>query len=188
MTEHGIVHSRSQGLIDYAVRFATAAHVGQVRKYTGCPYVTHPIAVAKIVASVTTDCNMISAAILHDVIEDTSETYETVHAAFGLVVADLVRDLSDVSQASDGNRATRKGIDRDHTAAASRDAKTIKLADLIHNSHSIIEYDAGFAKVYMSEKVLLMSVLTEGDPDLYDRAQHIVDEYYNYEGNDYDTL
>jgi len=47
---HGIKHSRSQALIDHAYAFAKSAHEGQVRKYTGEPYINHPVEVAKIVA------------------------------------------------------------------------------------------------------------------------------------------
>ena len=67
-------------------------------------------------------------------------------------MAELVDDLTDVSKPQDGNRATRKELDRQHTAKASPDAKTIKLADLISNSRSIMKDDPNFAKVYMKEK------------------------------------
>ena len=65
-----IKHSRSQGLIDHVLQMATEYHEGQVRKYTGEPYIIHHIAVANKVSQYTDDCEVICAALLHDVIED----------------------------------------------------------------------------------------------------------------------
>ena len=86
----------------------------------------------------------------------------------------LVRDLTDVSKPEDGNRAVRKEIDRQHTAQASPQAKTIKLADLISNTVSIVEHDPKFARIYLKEKALLLEVLTEGDPTLYAMATKLL--------------
>lgn len=179
MIDHGIKHKRSQELINFAYRFAEQQHRGQFRKYTGEAYIVHPLNVAKIVASVTDDCQMICAALLHDVIEDCGVTKDDlIEFGFGVVVAELVDDLSDVSKPEDGNRKARKELDRQHTASASSRAKTIKLADLIDNSNSILERDPKFSKVYMKEKALLLHVLKEGDSSLYNRALKIVDDYY----------
>jgi (p)ppGpp synthase/HD superfamily hydrolase len=176
---HGIIHSKSQGLIDFAYEYAKEAHGDQKRKYTGEPYINHPVAVARIVATVTEGCSEIAAALLHDVIEDTDRTYEDIRdAGFGFPVADLVREVSDVSKPEDGNRAARKEIDRRHLSEASKSGQTIKLADLIHNTTSICKYDPEFAAVYMKEKKLLLEVLTKGNAALYDRAQRLVDGYY----------
>ena len=175
---HGIIHNRSQGLIDAAYRFAKIAHGDQKRKYTGESYIIHPVAVAKIVASVTDGCVEIAAALLHDVIEDTDKTYDDIfNAGFRHLVANLVLEVTDVSKPEDGNRAIRKEIDRQHLAKASPSGQTIKLADLIHNTESIVKYDPGFAQVYMREKQLLLEVLTKGDKTLYKHAQKLVFDY-----------
>ena len=79
----------------------------------------------------------------------------------------------------DGNRATRKELDRQHTAKASPDAKTVKLADLISNGKSIIKDDPNFAKVFMKEKAALLEVLTEGDAILFKEASDMVASYFN---------
>jgi len=171
-------HSRSQALIDHAYSFARDAHGDQVRKYTGEPYITHPLAVAHIVASVTDDCNMICAAILHDVIEDTPKTsQDLMEAGFGHPVVNLVMWLTDVSQPHDGNRAFRKTKDLNHTRKATPDAKTIKLADLIHNAVDITQHDPNFARVFMREKALLLKVLEDGDEILFNRATDILISY-----------
>lgn len=174
---HGIKHERSQALIDHAYRFAAAAHGDQKRKYTGEPYVNHCVEVAKIVQTAGGDVEMICAALLHDTIEDTPVTYdELVKECHGFYagIADLVVWLSDVSRPGDGNRATRKALDRDHIAKAPARAKTIKLADLISNSASIVKYDPEFAKTYLAEKRLLLDVLKEGDCKLWGTANAIL--------------
>jgi (p)ppGpp synthase/HD superfamily hydrolase len=157
--------------------YAMAAHaaVGQRRKYTGEPYIVHPAEVAKIVASVPgATPDMVAAAWLHDVVEDTGCTFTDVHMAFGIDIATLVGWLTDVSKPEDGNRATRKAMDRAHTAQAPAEAQTIKLADLISNSRSIMQHDPEFARVYLEEKRLLLEVLTKGDPELHARASEFV--------------
>lgn len=179
MIEHGIRHDRSQSLIDFACSFADKAHEGQLRKYTGEPYINHPVEVAQIVASVTDDCETICAAFLHDVIEDCGVTKkQLIDAGLGFGIAQMVVELSDVSVMSDGNRATRKAIDRAHTATASNRAKTVKLADLISNSKSIIEHGGKFADIYMEEKKLLLDVLIGGDEKLMAECNRIVDSYF----------
>ena len=132
------------------------------------------MAVGSIVWGAYGDENMLAAAYLHDVVEDTGVTLSTIENLFGEDVATLVSGLTDVSKPSDGNREERKRIDREHTAQQSARCKTIKLADLIHNSQSILEHDRDFAKVYIKEKELLLDVLKEGDSKLWGIANEIV--------------
>ena len=165
-------------MIFKAMMFAAVAHEGQVRKYTGEPYVTHPVAVAGIVNTVVNDKNMLVAALLHDTVEDTDVTLEQVNKEFGAVVASMVSDLTDTSKPEDGNRKARRVIDLQHTALASPKAQTIKLADLIHNIGSIVKHDPKFAEIYMAEKKLLLEVLIHGHPMLLLKAREIVRDYY----------
>jgi (p)ppGpp synthase/HD superfamily hydrolase len=159
--------------------YAMAAHaaVGQKRKYTGEPYIVHPAEVARIVASVPGSTpDMVAAAWLHDVVEDTGCTFTDVHMAFGADIAALVGWLTDVSKPEDGNRAHRKAMDRAHTAEAPAEAQTIKLADLISNSRSIVAHDPAFARTYLAEKRLLLAVMTRGDAGLHAEASEYVGE------------
>lgn len=152
--------------------FATKYHedIKQVRKYTGEPYINHPAAVVEIVRSVPHTEVMLCAAWLHDTVEDTNATIDDIKREFGAEVAVLVEMLTDVSKPYDGNRKKRKAIDRDHTSKASPQAKTIKLADLIDNTKTIVAFDPEFAKVYLAEKRLLLDVLGDGDKTLFDLA------------------
>jgi (p)ppGpp synthase/HD superfamily hydrolase len=162
--------------VERAKVFAIAAHaaVGQTRKYTGEPYVVHPLEVASLVESVGGTEAMVAAALLHDVLEDTEVTVDLLEEQFGSKVADLVLWLTDISRPEDGNRNTRKALDRQHSAAAPAAAQTIKVADLISNTRSIVAHDPGFAKVYLEEKRLLLDVLTRADPTLLTMAREQV--------------
>lgn len=159
-------------IIEKALIFAVNAHnaVGQRRKYTNEPYFLHSVAVARIVSKVPHTDEMLAAALLHDTVEDTNVTLIDIERNFGNKVASLVECLTDVSKLEDGNRKIRKAIDREHTARASAQAKTIKLADLIENTHSIVAHDSDFAKVYLAEKALLLEVLRDGDATLWAMA------------------
>lgn len=165
--------------IDQAKIFAWDKHEGQKRKYTGENYIVHPDAVARLVREVPHTDAMICAAWLHDTVEDTNTTLEEIETNFGPVVRYMVHKLTDVSKPSDGNRVIRKSMDRMHISTASAAVKTIKLADLIDNSKSIVSHDSEFAKTYMAEKVLLLKVLKEGDDTLFHIASDIVLGYYD---------
>ena len=160
-------------IVARADAFAARAHsaINHKRKYTGDDYIVHPREVAAIVATVPHTPEMLAAALLHDTVEDTGVTIETIRTEFGAVVAGLVADLTDVSTPGGGNRAIRKGIDLAHTAGASPSAKTIKLADLLSNTASIVAHDPGFARVYLKEKAAMLEVMTDGDATLLARAK-----------------
>ena len=159
-------------LVKQAREFATVAHqrINHRRKYTKQPYEVHLKSVAQIVASVTDDEEMIAAAWLHDTVEDTAATHYDIEQQFGRGVHDLVYALTDISKPGDGNRATRKAIDRSHLSKASVRAKSVKLADLIDNLRDICKHDEKFARVYLQEMSALLEVLGEGDEALLRRA------------------
>ncbi len=168
-------------LEEQAKAFATKAHDGQVRKYSGAPYIIHPEEVASIVRNVPHTEAQLCAAWLHDTVEDCGINIVTIIQLFGDEVAEIVLDLTNVAKLEDGNRAKRKNIELAHTFHASPKAKTVKLADLISNSRSIVQFDPNFAKVYMREKELLLEVLKDGDPTLWLQASNIVEAYFAQE-------
>lgn len=167
-------------MIERAEFFAAGAHmaVGQKRKYSGEDYIVHPLEVANIVSSVPHTDEMIAAAFLHDVVEDTEVTIEQIDSMFGPKVAKMVEDLTDPPK-SVGNRATRKKMTRERLAKAGPEVKTIKLADLISNTRDIVQNDPEFAVVYMREKrQLLQESLQGGNSALYLLATKIVEDYF----------
>lgn len=157
-------------MIHKARLFATHHHafINHRRRYTGEPYIVHPAAVVELVRSVPHTEAMIAAAWLHDVVEDTRATHNDVLVAFGSEVADLVRELTNISTPVDGNRAARKAKDRAHMSQASAAAQTIKLADRLDNLRSIRQHDPRFYATYKAETRELLTVLGRGDRWLRD--------------------
>lgn len=153
-----------------AYLFAKWAHRKQKRKYTGAPYIEHPVEVMHLVASVPHSKDMLIAALLHDTVEDCGVSYETIRLLFGYRVEQMVWYLTDPPKSKLLNRAARKAIDRWRLGLANADTKTIKLADLISNTTTIKTYDPDFAKVYLKEKEELLKVMVGGNPELYKLA------------------
>jgi (p)ppGpp synthase/HD superfamily hydrolase len=171
-------------LIEKAKQFAHDAHdfIGQKRKYSGENYWVHTDEVAAIVATVTENEFVIAAAHLHDTVEDVNQnrfTIVDISKTFGLEVASLVRELTDVytREAYPGlNRAMRKDLEARRLGTISAEAQTIKVADIISNSKDILAQDEKFAKVYLKEKEVVLSYLTKANPILLERAKNHIDK------------
>jgi len=162
-----------------ALEFAKNAHEGQSRKYKNEPYIEHPKRVADIVKTVPHTTEMICAAYLHDVVEDTSVTIGDIRKNFGNKVAVLVEELTDEfvkKKYPHLNRKMRKERETSRQAQISAAAKTIKLADVIDNTPDISKNDPGFARRYIPEMQALVKVLYGGDATLFKRAQEIVSQ------------
>jgi len=122
-----------------AYRFGADAHAGQ-RRLSGEPYITHPVAVAKILGEMRMDYQSIVAAILHDVIEDTPTAKGQVARAFGEEIAELVDGVSKLTQIKFKSRAEAQAENfRKMVLAMARDIRVIviKLADRTHNMRTI---------------------------------------------------
>ncbi|ROR08867.1 HD domain-containing protein [Erwinia sp. JUb26] len=165
-------------LEERARRYATKAHAaaGQRRKYTDEPYIVHPAAVVELVRSVSDDEEMLAAAWLHDTVEDTPGTLDDLEQRFGPRVASLVAMLTNSGNLPGQNRTARKVAHFRHTAAASPDAQTIKLADIIDNTRSIIHFDPHFARIYLIEKRVQITLLTAGNKTLWQLADRIIEQ------------
>lgn len=122
-------------MVKKAIEFATKAHEGQFRKGTTRPYIVHPLEVGEIVATMTDDEEIITAAILHDTVEDCEGvTVELIESEFTARVADLV------AQESEDKSKTweeRKGATIERMKTASREVKTIGLGDKLSNIRGI---------------------------------------------------
>lgn len=122
-------------MINKAIEFATKAHEGQFRKGTKRPYIVHPIEVGDIVSSMTQDAEIISAAVLHDTIEDCGGVSRTLLAQeFSERVANMV------AQESEDKSKTwmeRKRATIEHIKRAPYEVKMICLADKLSNMRDI---------------------------------------------------
>ena len=153
-----------------AMTFAREAHKDQRRKYTNNPYADHLAEVAGIVSTVDGSPESVAVAWLHDCREDQGVTGEEIEHRFGMRVAVGVALLSDFET---GNRAQRKAAGRIRLGSAPGWVQSIKCADLISNTSSIVEHDPDFAAVYLSEKRALLDVLTKADPRLLALARKL---------------
>jgi len=156
-----------------AMQFAREVHKNQVRKYTGDPYTNHLAEVAGIVSTVRGEEEVTAVAWLHDCIEDQGCTRDQLVGLFGEVVASGVYLLSDLEE---GNRRERKEKSRQRLSLTHDWVQTIKVADLISNTSSIVKHDPKFAEVYLEEKRLLLDVLTKADKGLLEIAHSQVKE------------
>ena len=127
-------------VLDKAIIYATEAHSGALRKSSTTPYIVHPIEVASIAARMTDDLEVIAAAVLHDVIEDTPTTVEQLKAEFGNKIAKLVGSDSEDKREDRPAAETweiRKRETMDAIPKASKDEQIIILADKLSNLRSI---------------------------------------------------
>ena len=122
-----------------AYNFALKAHANQQR-ISGDPYLIHPVAVANILTDLKLDSATIATGLLHDTIEDTKATYETVKDEFGKEVADLVEGVTKISELEDKAKKNSKAENfRKLILATSKDIRVllVKIADRLHNMRTL---------------------------------------------------
>jgi hypothetical protein len=137
----------------------------------------HRKAVVQIVASVTRDEEAISAAWLHDIVEDTPATICDLERKFGDGVARIVAELTIPSHIGYRSHLTRVALAKKHFAKASAVAKTIKIADLIDGCSVLHRNDPIALTAYASEAQELCDVLEGGDPQLLARLRRNLEKY-----------
>lgn len=133
-------HPLDTTLVDAAIRFAVDAHAGTERRGKGFPYVIHVLEAMSIVATMTSDPELLAAAALHDTVEDTDVTLDRIREVFGARVASLVETETDIQLTEDGRQKTwreRKQAAIDRLAATSREAKMVALGDKLSNMRAI---------------------------------------------------
>ncbi len=124
-------------LLDRALIFAIRAHAGTERRGKGFPYVVHPMEAVAIVATMTSDQELLSAAALHDTVEDTAITIGQIRSEFGERVASLVALESDNLYEGTNDWHARKQATLERLTHASREAKIVALGDKLSNMRAI---------------------------------------------------
>lgn len=162
------METKELGLIEDASIFAQKAHRLQRRKYNQTPYILHPARVAalahKHIDNVTEE--IIAAAWLHDVVEDTSVTIEEIELRFGPKVAGYVGELTNASKGSELPRETRKQMDREKLEGVSNEAKQLKMLDRIDNLSELDGAPIRFRKLYVQETEQLAEVIGDANEDM----------------------
>jgi myo-inositol-1(or 4)-monophosphatase len=127
-------------LLDRAIVFALRAHAGTERRGKGFPYIVHPLEAVTIVATMTSDQELLAAAALHDTVEDTDVTIDQIRAEFGDGIASLVAADSDIpvqDMNAEDSWYVRKQAAIDRIAASSHDAKIVAMGDKLSNMRAI---------------------------------------------------
>ena len=127
-------------LLDRAIVFAVKAHAGTERRGKGFPYIVHPMEAMEIVSTITTDQELLAAAVLHDTVEDTDVTEEQIRREFGDRVASIVASESDTFEEGvkeEDSWHARKQAAIERLASASMDAKIVALGDKLSNMRAI---------------------------------------------------
>ena len=128
-------------IIDKAIEFATKAHRGALRKGTQIPYILHPLEAAAIVSSMTDDVEVMAAAVMHDVLEDTDTSVEQLRSEFGNRITDLVSAESENKReglpAADTWRLRKQETIDELCRETQIEVKMIALGDKLSNIRAI---------------------------------------------------
>ncbi len=168
-------------------QYADRAHGDQRRKYSPERYIVHPVRVMKICRDYTNDIAVLCAALLHDVIEDTNVNKQSLGEFLRSVLHDsnarrtlqLVEELTDVYVKKDypsWNRRKRKTKEAERIKNTSRDAQTIKYADIIDNCPELTDNDPDFAERFLKECRQLLTKMQRGNRELHQRAFKTVND------------
>ncbi|MCQ2422789.1 MAG: HD domain-containing protein [Lachnospiraceae bacterium] len=146
---------------NHAIEFAVEAHSGYTRKGSGTPYIVHPMEVAAIVGSMTNEDDILAAAVLHDVVEDTNVVIEDIYKFFGPRVASLVASESENKHpelSREESWCVRKAETIEHLKSTDDKAvKMITLADKLSNMRAtyqnyLLVGDAVWQRFNMKDK------------------------------------
>ena len=171
--------------LDKIAAFADRAHGDQQRKYADEKYIHHPLRVMKACQEHGYPLPVLAAAILHDVLEDTTTTPEEIKKFLLTVIGEtdvdrtltLVTELTDVYTKADHpqmNRRKRKAREGDRLEGVSAEAQTIKYADIMDNAKGIAENGADFAPVFLNECMKLLEKMRKGNDQLRAKALQVV--------------
>ncbi|HMR18826.1 MAG TPA: HD domain-containing protein [Sphingobacterium sp.] len=168
-------------------QFADNAHGDQTRKYTPEKYIVHPVRVMETCREYDNRLEILAAALLHDVVEDTSTTNEEIvdflqtliPHTLSQKIGKIVEELTDIYIKADYphlNRKERRLKEANRLQKVSADAQTIKYADIIDNSLDIMIHDPAFGRKYLKELKAILNLATKGNAELYRFANQIVDK------------
>lgn len=159
-------------IVEKAKQFATEAHnsINHIRKYSGEPYIVHPQNVVRILSGYTNDPEVLAAAWLHDVMEDVQVSETRLQELFGIRVTQMIQELTSPSKVDIPNREERKRVENAKIKNISKEAKLIKLADILDNTSDVRENDPAFAYRYLNEKLMQLESLKDVNPEFWSRV------------------
>lgn len=161
-------------LYNQAIIFAAEAHTGQFRKYTGEPYILHPLDVAEILRRHDRPIEEIVGGVLHDVVEDTNRTLKQVKFHFGAEVGTLVNGVTNVAEDKSVPRVERFWQNVAHLSEQTEGSQNIKCADIISNLKNFPLDNEESLVNYCAEKMIVLDNLHLADSNLIIEAQETV--------------
>lgn len=171
-------------IVEKAKQWVHAAHdsIGQKRKYSGENYWVHTDRVANVLKEAGESEEVQAAGHLHDDLEDVADknsnyNEDAMRREFGDVITNLVLEVTNVYTKENYpnlNRAERKRLEHKRLSQISKEAKSIKLADIADNVEGVVDNDFGFGKVFVFEKSQLLVYLRDGNETLYKKATKVV--------------
>jgi len=151
-------------LLEEAIIYATVMHQGKVRKFNGIPYILHPMEVAQILSTMTEDAEIITAGILHDIVEDTDGTLAEIEKRFGERVAALVDSESENTYPDEDKSVTWQRRKEESLTVLQNSTdigmKMLWLADKLANIRSL-------ARIYSEQGEAMWSMLHQNDPAMH---------------------
>lgn len=181
----------SMNKIYEAIEFATIAHHGQLRKYSGHPYIIHPLRVLRQTADFFDNqpngsyINEKCVAVLHDVLEDTITTYSDLEENFNKEVARGVLWLTSYSKqiSSNESRANRKKMDHDYLRNIPKNYKIIKMIDRLDNLMDM--YDKNVSSTFLIEKYIpesfdLLEAVKDGNSEVAEELEKTIKFVQSY--------
>lgn len=171
--------------------FVSASHGDQKRKYTGDPYTNHLLAVAEMASAYSKDPLAYEKGLCHDLFEDTDVTEDQLYIALKKIgysvqeageICECVKDLTDVYTKENfpaRNRHERKLAEAQRLGTIAPNSQTVKYADLINNTESIVEHDPDFSKTYLEEKLQTIDYMRGGNIHLFVKCCHTLHEAAN---------
>lgn len=168
-------------VLGIAYILSSTAHeaTGQLRKYSGEPYFNHPKAIALRMLADGYGAQIVAAALLHDVVEDTDITEAFLRRHFDPLgyteVVDIVMQVTKPSEDMTEPRAIRKHRDHLHYASGDWRGQTLKCYDLNHNGQTLLADDPKFASVWFNEATQLLGMLDKAHQRIKDHVTAMVD-------------
>jgi (p)ppGpp synthase/HD superfamily hydrolase len=160
-----------ENITNKALIYATIAHEGQFRNDGITPYIIHPMMVANHVKRYTDDEDIINAAYLHDVIEDTDTTWSDIYAEFGKRVADLVLELTNSLYGEKLSGTNKDQYIVEKMVGMSEPALLIKLADIYDNTRTSLH-----RKMFVKRRLNMLKQLHDKRPILKLTLVDMIDE------------
>ena len=150
-------------IVEEAIIYATIMHQGKVRKFTNNPFILHPLEVAQILSTMTSDIEVITAGILHDIVEDTDGTLSEIEKRFGKRVADMVSSESEPKYPDEDRSISWKRRKQEALRSLQNSddigVKMLWLGDKLANLRSL-------AAIYSEKGDELWQDLNQSDPDM----------------------